>query len=91
MIEDSKTEDCQCPVLDRCAFVSKNRDNMPELVNRIQNNYCLKPAYSDCARFHVCQALDCETVPPLMLPDQVRWAQQVIAEHEDAPDADDPS
>ena len=53
---------------------------MPELVERIQDTYCTKPARSECARFKIAQSVGTEKVPPLMLPEQVEWAQQIIEE-----------
>ncbi|MHC4232371.1 MAG: hypothetical protein ACYSQY_05335 [Planctomycetota bacterium] len=77
---NDKTEDLQCPLMDTCAFLCENRTTMPELVERIQDTYCTKPARSECARFKIAQSVGTEKVPPLMLPEQVEWAQQIIEE-----------
>ncbi|MFZ9033779.1 MAG: hypothetical protein ACO21J_07495 [Anaerohalosphaeraceae bacterium] len=77
---NNKTEDLQCPLMDTCAFLRENRTTMPELVERIQDTYCTKPARSECARFKIAQSVGTEKVPPLMLPEQVEWAQQIIEE-----------
>ena len=77
---NNKTEDLQCPLMDTCAFLCENRTTMPELVERIQDTYCTKPARSECARFKIAQSVGTEKVPPLMLPEQVEWAQQIIEE-----------
>ncbi|MFZ9023344.1 MAG: hypothetical protein ACO3BO_01210 [Anaerohalosphaeraceae bacterium] len=77
---NNKTEDLQCALMDTCAFLRENRTTMPELVERIQDTYCTKPARSECARFKIAQSVGTEKVPPLMLPEQVEWAQQIIEE-----------
>ena len=77
---NNKTEDLQCPFVDSCAFLLENRTKMPELVERIQDTYCTKPACRKCGRFQVSQSVGLEKVPPLMLPEQVEWAQQIIEE-----------
>lgn len=77
---NDKTEDLQCPLMDTCVFLRENRTTMPELVERIQDTYCTKPARSECARFKIAQSVGTEKVPPLMLPEQVEWAQQIIEE-----------
>ncbi|MHC4907785.1 MAG: hypothetical protein ACYTBW_06000 [Planctomycetota bacterium] len=64
---NDKTEDLQCPLMDTCAFLCENRTTMPELVERIQG-------------FKIAQSVGTEKVPPLMLPEQVEWAQQIIEE-----------
>ena len=77
---NNKTEDLQCPFMDTCAFLRENRTTMPELIERIQDTYCTKPARSECARFQIAQSVGIAKVPPLMLPEQVEWAQQIIEE-----------
>ncbi|MHC5173134.1 MAG: hypothetical protein ACYSPJ_05155 [Planctomycetota bacterium] len=74
------TEDLRCPFMDTCALLRENRTTMPELITRIQDTYCTKPARSECARFQIAQSLGLEKVPPLMLPEQVQWAEQIIEE-----------
>ena len=61
---------------------------MPELIERIQDTYCTKPARSECARFKIAQSVGLEKVPPLMLPEQVEWARQIIAESDRDLEAD---
>ena len=66
--------------MDTCALLHQNRTKMPELITRIQDTYCTKPARSECARFQIAQSVGLEKVPPLMLPEQMEWAQQIIEE-----------
>lgn len=54
---------------------------MPELVGRIKLNFCTNEN-ADCARRRISDALGVNMVPPLMLPDQRRWAEQFIKEYE---------
>ena len=77
---NNTTKDLRCPFMDTCAFLRENRTKMPELIERIQDTYCIKPAYSECARFQVSQSVGLAKVPSLMLPEQVEWAQQIIEE-----------
>lgn len=76
----SETTDCQCPFLSLCNFVRDNKTKFPDLVARIQNNYCSKPACCRCARFRIYQILGADGVPLLMLPDQTEWARQIVEE-----------
>jgi len=75
-----ETKNHECPFLDECAFIHNNRAKMPELVNRIYERYCTKTASHECARYRVYQTLGAKDVPPLMLPDQIDWARQIIEE-----------
>ena len=76
-----ETTNCECPCLNECTFVCSNQANMPELVQRIKDRYCTNSAWGECARYRVYQSLGAREVPPLMLPDQVNWARQVIEEY----------
>jgi hypothetical protein len=76
-----ETTDNQCSFLDECVFIRENQTKMPELVVRIQNNFCTKSACFRCARFQISQLLGLEAVPPLMLPSQIEWARQIIEEY----------
>lgn len=75
-----ETTDCQCPFLGQCNLVRDIHTKIPELIARIQNNYCTKSAHSRCGRFQIYQTLGHDAVPPLMLPDQTDWARQIIRE-----------
>ena len=67
--------------MSQCDFVRENRTKMPELVNRIQDHYCSKAAYCQCARFRIYQSLGTAATPPLMLPEQIEWSRQIIEEY----------
>ena len=73
--------DYQCSYLDLCGFIRVNLIETPNLIRRIKSNYCTKVAYIKCARFRVHQSLGADAVPPLMFPDQIDWAQQIIEEY----------
>jgi hypothetical protein len=77
---DNKIEDSQCPYVDSCVFLRENRTKMPELIARIQADYCTNPACCRCARFRISQSLGLDKVPALMLPDQIDWARQIVQE-----------
>ena len=76
----SEMKDGQCPFMDQCRFLHENRTKMPELIARIQDTYCTKPACCRCARFRISQSLGLAKVPALMLPDQIDWARQIVQE-----------
>jgi hypothetical protein len=75
-----ETTECQCPFLVQCNFIRENRTKMSELVARIESRYCTKSACCRCARFRVAQVLGPVAMPPLMLPEQIDWARQIIEE-----------
>ena len=76
----SEMKDGQCPFMDQCRFLRENRTKMPELIARIMDTYCTKSACCRCARFRIAQSLGLHAVPPLMLPDQIDWARQIVQE-----------
>jgi len=71
----------KCPYLDQCCFIQDNIERMPELIRRIQERYC---AVEDvvCARRYLYDGISPNAVPPLMLPEQIQWARQIIEECE---------
>jgi len=71
---------CHCPFLGQCAFIDQNQEKMPELVSRLRDKYCTKESHCECARFQIYELPGDHTVPPLMLPDQIDWARQIIEE-----------
>ncbi|MCK5783541.1 MAG: hypothetical protein KAH06_03790 [Desulfobacterales bacterium] len=77
---DYEITDRQCPFLSQCALIHENRTKMPDLIARIEDDYCTKAAFR-CARFQVCQTIGVNVVPPLLLPDQIDWARQIIEEY----------
>jgi hypothetical protein len=77
-----ETTEQQCPFLDQCDFIHENATKTPELIRRIQSHYCTKTDYCRCARFQLCKLLGADAVPPLMLPEQIDWARQIIEEYE---------
>ena len=76
-----ETTEHQCPLLDQCDLIHENATKKPELIRRIQSHYCTKTAHCQCARFQVHQSRGSAAVPPLMLPEQIDWAQQIIEEY----------
>ena len=83
-----ETTNYECPFLSQCDFIRENEAKMPELIHRIQSEYCTK-ALSRCARFRVRQALGPDALPPLLLPDQLDWARQIIEEYGRDPRTDE--
>ena len=74
----------QCPNIGCCKLIGEKGLTTPGLINRIKSQYCTILDHQHCARFHVCQALDSDKVPTLMLPNQTEWAQQIIQETKSA-------
>jgi hypothetical protein len=70
---------CVCPYLGSCGLVETLREKMAELSQRIYDNYCTKKG-SPCARFRLYKNAGADAVPPLMLPGQISWAEQILAE-----------
>ena len=68
-----------CPFLGQCSFIESHRDKLPELVQRIHQQYCTNET-SRCARRQIYEVLGPNAVPPLMLPGQTDWACQIIQE-----------
>jgi len=81
MMELTGNNNNECPFASQCDFIRNNNERMPELVNRTRQQYCSTEDCCQCARFYVYEMLDPLAVPPLMLPDQVEWSQQIIKEH----------
>jgi hypothetical protein len=52
----------------------------PTLSEKLKDQYC-RGNPELCARKRVREAINKETVPQLMLPQQYEWAQQILADH----------
>jgi len=78
---DAVSKTIECPFLDLCGFAGETWSDMPELAKQVQENYCTRLMFNQCARFRICQLLGPGTVPPLMLPKQAQWAEQIIQEY----------
>lgn len=70
---------CVCPYFGSCGLVETLQEKMAELSERIYNNYCTKKG-SPCARFRLYENAGAHAVPPLMLPGQLSWAEQIMEE-----------
>lgn len=68
-----------CPFLEQCDLVKMLEEKMEELSERIYNSYCTKSP-SKCARYRLYDKIGASAVPPLLLPGQTDWAQQIIDE-----------
>lgn len=77
---DEMSQQWQCPLLDQCELISENLDKMPELILRTKDRFCSNPEL-ECARRRIKQTLGDKMVPPLMLPEQMDWAEQIIDEN----------
>jgi hypothetical protein len=83
---DNHKPDVLCPFQEQCALVEILREKMPELSQRIFQNYCTT-ASSQCARRQLYEQIGPRAVPPLMLPGQLNWACQIADELKASPDA----
>lgn len=68
-----------CPYMEGCDILKTHQDNLPGLVNRFKEHYCLKNHHV-CARRWIRDFLGVESVPELMMPQQHDWAEQLLIE-----------
>lgn len=68
-----------CPHLEMCDIIQGQQERFPGLVERFQQNYCLKN-HNYCSRHWIWDFLGAEKVPALMMPHQHDWAQQVLTD-----------
>lgn len=70
-----------CPRIDNCAFLKDEMyQQMTRLLERFQELYC-QDQFTSCACYKIASALDESFIPPVMLPSQVEWADQIIREN----------
>jgi len=81
MTKPAAKTDYQCSLVEKCVLLRNNETKMPELVNRIRQQYCKTEDFCQCARFHIYESAGLAAVPPLMLPDQFDWSRQIIEEY----------
>ena len=75
---ETLSEQC-CPYMQECMILTTHQENLPGLVNRFKNHYCLKNHHV-CARRWIQDFLGIESVPELMMPQQHDWAEQLLME-----------
>ena len=68
-----------CPYMEVCNILKTHQENLPGLVNRFREHYCLKNHHV-CARRWIWDFLGPENVPELMMPQQHDWAEQLLIE-----------
>ncbi len=73
-----------CPFFERCAFLKDETfKKMQGLIHRFQQTYC-QDNFSGCARYKIASVLGESFVPAPMMPTQIEWAQQVLADQTSA-------
>ncbi len=68
-----------CPLIKTCLFVIQSQKEMPELVEKLKDSYCLKN-FDACARKVIADVIGRDKVPAQMMPHQNMWAEQVLAD-----------
>ena len=69
----------KCCLYEKCAFLIRSQNEMPELAEKLTNSYCLKN-HRACARKVIAEALGPDAVPDQMMPHQNLWAEQILAD-----------
>ena len=71
-----------CQLLETCVFFNdKHIQNLGDLTRRLKIQYC-KGQFAQCARYKVARALGRECVPPLMIPNQMDWANEILRDND---------
>ena len=79
MSDKNNDSDYKCQFITNCPFMKHNEKEMPGLVSRLKEEYCLRDN-THCARKLVRDILGPESVPPLMMPNQNEWARQLLGD-----------
>jgi len=70
-----------CQFLSKCPFF-----NAEEVVQRrhltayLKETYCWED-FTRCCRYRIATTIGREHVPTLMMPDQTRWAEEILKSH----------
>lgn len=70
-----------CPFLLQCTFMETHQEKTPELAQWFYKQHCTSES-TKCALRMVYETLGSDAGKVLMLPDQIDWADQIIAEYE---------
>jgi len=78
-LDQNQTLKTQCPHLEECRLLRDHRENLPGLVTRFKEHYCISHHHL-CARRWIRDFLGVDQIPELMMPQQHYWAEQLLME-----------